>query len=176
MTRATRSPSANGQSLLSHPQSVAHLATLSMCQFAIAKGCLYDLDQTPQPSTPLGLHRRRRPHGRTRVGRYTTPQFVLICRRLGEWSKIVPHSGVAGTESKAERNRNSVVPDPVVSGNPIALFCPTFGDGSAKFAKALLADDRRSARVTLGDRRYDALGAVAGSRCSDELHSTRPTG
>jgi hypothetical protein len=34
------------------PQSVAHLATLSMCQFAIEKGCIYDLDQTPQTSPP----------------------------------------------------------------------------------------------------------------------------
>lgn len=34
------------------PRSVAHLATLSMCQFAIDEGCIYDLDQTSQASTP----------------------------------------------------------------------------------------------------------------------------
>lgn len=34
------------------PQSIAHLGTLSMCQFAIDKGCIYDLDQTPPASTP----------------------------------------------------------------------------------------------------------------------------
>lgn len=34
------------------PQSVAHLGTLSMCQFAIDKECIYDLDQTAQASTP----------------------------------------------------------------------------------------------------------------------------
>jgi hypothetical protein len=33
------------------PQAVRHLGTLSVCEFAIEKGCIYDLDQ-PQVSTP----------------------------------------------------------------------------------------------------------------------------
>jgi len=35
------------------PRPVEHLGTLTSCQFAInEKGCIYDLDQTPEPAAP----------------------------------------------------------------------------------------------------------------------------
>jgi len=34
------------------PASVAHLGTLSSCRFAIDNACIYDLERTPQASTP----------------------------------------------------------------------------------------------------------------------------
>jgi hypothetical protein len=34
------------------PQPVAHFGTLSLCQFAIEEGCIYDLDKTLKLSAP----------------------------------------------------------------------------------------------------------------------------
>jgi hypothetical protein len=34
------------------PQPVTHLGSLSMCEFAVENGCIYDLDQTPEPPAP----------------------------------------------------------------------------------------------------------------------------
>jgi hypothetical protein len=34
------------------PQPVSYLGALYVCEFAVKDGCIYDLDQTPEPSAP----------------------------------------------------------------------------------------------------------------------------
>lgn len=34
------------------PQPVTHLGSLYVCELAIEDGCIYDLDQTPEPPAP----------------------------------------------------------------------------------------------------------------------------
>lgn len=45
-----RIPTCSWEVLALPPQPVEHLGSLSMCELAVKDGCIYDLDQTPEPS------------------------------------------------------------------------------------------------------------------------------